>query len=244
MPKSNPRHARQDAAPQQGVRRLLRMPALRVAAAVAWTLLLAAFWLGARGASEGPVEFLLGTIDDVSQRAWAPVGLLALYALRPLLLVPITVINLASGFALGPGYGIALGMTGTLLSATAGYGIGRLAGSRELTDRLTERWPLVRMLRKRSFETVIAGGLMYLHADMVNLPSGLLRIRLPVFLFGIALGNSLTLTTAVLAGASVEGELADATISVEVEYLALAAALFVVSLTLAYWLRRRTRLLE
>ncbi|MEX2543301.1 MAG: VTT domain-containing protein [Trueperaceae bacterium] len=222
--------------------RLLPRPTLRTLALVLWALLLAAFWLGTRQADAGPLDFLLNAIDELSRRPWAPAGLLALYLLRPLLLVPVTILNLASGLLLGLQAGLALAITGTLLSATVGYGIGRFSGSPDLTEKLSSRWPLVRTLRRRSFETVVAGGLMYLHADMVNLPAGLLRIHFPTFLIGITFGNALTLSTAVLAGASVEGGLRDAKISVEPEYLVLAAALFLVSLALAYLLRRRLHL--
>lgn len=164
------------------------------------------------------------------------------YLLRPLLLVPVTLLNLTSGLLLGPPFGIALAMAGTLLSASVGYGIGRLLGSAELADRLSTRWPFLRMLRARSFEAVVGGGLMYLHADMVNLPSGILRIHFPTFLLGITFGNSLTLTTAVLAGASVEGDLASVSpSSLNVEYLVIAGSLFLVSVLLAQLLRRRLR---
>lgn len=219
--------------------RLLPGITLRIFVLVVWALLLAAFWLGTRQADAGPLDFLLNAIDELSHLSWAPAGLLALYLLRPLLLVPVTLLNLASGLMLGLVAGLALALTGTLLSATVGYGIGRFSGSAELTEILSAKWPLVRMLRRRSFESVVAGGLMYLHADMVNLPAGLLRIHFPAFLLGITFGNALTLTTAVLAGASLEGGLKDAKIAVEPEYLVIAAALFLVSLLLAYLLRKR-----
>lgn len=206
---------------------------------VAWTLLLVGFWLGARRADAGPVTFLLTSIDEVARAPWAALALLCFYLLRPLLLVPITVLNLATGLVLGPVQGLPFAMAGTLLSASVGYGIGRAMGSAEMIERLSSRWRLVRSLRTRSFETVVAGGLMYLHADMVNVPSGLLRVRFPTFLLGILFGNSLTLSTAVLAGASVEEGLADATIRLEPDYLVLAAILFIVSVGLAFVLRRR-----
>ena len=85
----------------------------------------------------------------------------------------------------------------------------------------------------------MAGGLVYLHADAVNLPAGLLRIRFPVFLAGIAIGNTLTMTSAVLAGSSVEGGLREATVAVDGVALPLALVLFAVSLVLASWMRRR-----
>lgn len=213
----------------------------RIAVLLVWATLLATFWLGARRADMSALEYLLSTIDELSRRPWAPAGLLALYLLRPLLLVPVTLLNLASGFLLGALWGVVFGMTGVLLSSTVGYGIGRFFGSVALAETLSARWPLVRTLRSRSFETVLAGGLMYLHADAVNLPSGLLRLCFPVFLAGIALGNTLTLVTAVLAGSSVEGGLADAKVRVEPLYLVIAAALLLISLVLAYLVRKRIR---
>ncbi|MFO8149209.1 MAG: VTT domain-containing protein [Trueperaceae bacterium] len=214
--------------------------AFRVLALIIWSLLLAAFWQGARQADAGPLDYLLASIEHLATRPWAPAGVLALYLIRPLLLVPITVVNLASGFVLGALPGLALAMTGTLASASMGYGIGRLLGTVGLAGDLIGRWPLLGTLRRRSFESVVAGGLMYLHADAVNLPAGLMRIRFPVFLAGIAVGNTLTMTSAVLAGASVEGSLVEATVAVDGTTLWFALGLFAVSLALASWLRRRS----
>jgi phospholipase D1/2 len=204
-----------------------------------WSLLLIAFWQGARQADVGALGYLLAGIGELATRPWAPAGVLALYLLRPLLLVPITVVNLASGFVLGALPGLALAMVGTLASASIGYGIGRLLGTIGLASDLIGRWPLLRTLRRRGFASVVAGGLMYLHADAVNLPAGLMRIRFRVFLAGIAVGNALTMTSAVLAGASVEGSLVEATVAIDRSTLWLALGLFAVSLALASWLRRR-----
>ena len=211
----------------------------RAVALGVWSLALIAFWQGARRADVGPLDYLLTSIEHLSAHPWAPAGVLALYVIRPLLLVPITVVNLASGFVLGALPGLALAMAGTLASASIGYGIGRLLGTVGLAGDLIGRWPLLRTLQRRSFESVVAGGLMYLHADAVNLPAGLLRIRFRVFLAGIAVGNALTMTSAVLAGASVEGSLTAATVNVDGTTLWLALGLFTVSLALASWLRKR-----
>ena len=229
-----------DAGSDDPGRRTQRLRAmLRGVALVLWSLLLIAFWLGARQADVGALDYLAASIEHVATRPWAPAGVLALYLLRPLLLVPITVVNLASGFVLGLLPGLALAMVGTLASASIGYGIGRLLGSAGLASELPARWSILRTLRRRSFESVVAGGLMYLHADAVNLPAGLLRIRFPVFLAGIAVGNTLTMSSAVLAGSSVEGSLREASVAIDTSILLLALALFTVSLALASWLRRR-----
>lgn len=212
---------------------------LRAVAIVAWSLLLVAFWYGARAADMGPLDYLLTTVEQLATQPWAAAGLVVLYLVRPLLLVPITFVNLASGFVLGLAPGLALALTGTLLSATVGYGIGRALGSAGMATSLPARWSVLRVLRRNAFASVAAGGLMYLHADAVNLPAGLMRIRFPVFLAGIAVGNALTMTSAVLAGASVDGSLRDTTLTVDPAILVPALAMFMLSLTLASWLRRR-----
>jgi uncharacterized membrane protein YdjX (TVP38/TMEM64 family) len=214
---------------------------VRLAALVAWVAVLVAFWLGARGAEGGPLVYLRSGLDGLAERPWAPLAALGLYLLRPLLLVPITVANLAAGFLLGAAAGVPFAMIGTLLSASVGYAIGRFMGADGPAAEVAKRSPVAQALRRRGFESVVAGGLMYLHADMVNLPAGLLRVRYGTFLLGITLGNALTMTTAVLAGASVEGRLADARVTLDARYLILAAGLFVISLSLAYVLRRRWR---
>ncbi|TVR90729.1 MAG: TVP38/TMEM64 family protein [Trueperaceae bacterium] len=212
---------------------------LRATAIGVWAVVLVAFWYGARQADLGPLDFLLVGIEQIAAHPWAAVGVLALYLARPVLLVPITIVNLASGFVLGVFPGVVLALAGTLASASIGYGIGRLLGSPRLAKALPERWSFLGMLRRNAFASVAAGGLMYLHADAVNLPAGLMRIRFPIFLAGIAVGNALTMTSAVLAGASVEGNLRDTTLSVDLMTLVPALGLFALSLTLASWLRRR-----
>jgi phospholipase D1/2 len=212
---------------------------LRASAVAAWSLVLVAFWYGARQAGVGPLDYLVDGIEFIATRPWAAAGVLALYLARPILLVPITVVNVAAGFVLGVLPGLALALTGTLASASIGYGIGRFLGSSGLARTLPERWAFLRVLQRNAFASVAAGGLMYLHADAVNLPAGLMRIRFPTFLAGIAVGNALTMTSAVLAGASVDGTLRDATLSIDAAMLVPALVLFALSLTLASWLRRR-----
>lgn len=230
-----------DVTPARRPRWILRISSVRSVALIAWALAVIAFWLFVCRAEVGPLSYLLGIVDGLSEQPLAAAGLLAFYLLRPLLLVPITVLNLAAGILLGPVLGIVFALIGTLLSASAGYCIGRFFGSPALAERMFHRWPVVSRLSGRSFETIVAGGLMYLHADVVNLPAGLMRIHFPTFLAGIVVGNALMLSTAVFAGASLEGELASARITIDASYFALAASLMAVSFTLAVLVRRHMR---
>jgi uncharacterized membrane protein YdjX (TVP38/TMEM64 family) len=208
-----------------------------------WALLLGAFWIGAQGSEAGPIGTLIEALEVLAGSPWAPAGVFALYLLRPVLLLPITVINLASGFVLGLAGGLPLALVGTLASATVGYSIGRALASGATGTVSGSRPGLPGTLQRHGFVSVVAGGLMYLHADAVNLPAGMLRIRYPLFLAGITVGNSLTMTSAVLAGASAQG-LGDASVQLQPEALLGALGLFLLSLLLAYALRRRTQDLE
>jgi len=222
------------ALPTDGLRRALRIVALLI-----WSGALVAFWYGARQTDAGALDFLFATVERLAAQPWAPLGVLALYAVRPLMLVPITVANLAAGFVMGLWPGLLVAFAGTLTSASVGYGIGRTLAPRSGLSESGRGGRVVRALRRRSFESVVAGGLMYLHADAVNFPAGMLRMPFALFLVAISIGNALTMTSAVLAGASVEGGLRDAGVSVDGTTLLLALVLFTISLTLAAWLRRR-----
>lgn len=214
--------------------------ALRWVALGVWSASALAFWLAARAHEGGGLDLLLALVDGVAAHPGAPLALVALYLARPFLLVPITVMNLASGFVLGVWPGVALALLGTLVSASVGYALGRLLHPDGVDAAATSRrWRLARALRRRGFESVAAGGLMYLHADAVNVPAGMLRVPYPVFLAGIAVGNALTMSAAVVAGASLVGPIVGARVSVDAGALALAALLFVTSVGLAAWLRRR-----
>lgn len=205
-----------------------------------WGVLLGFFWFYAQGSPDGAVGTLIRMLEGLAHHPWAAVGVLLLYLLRPLLLLPITVINLTSGFVLGFAAGLPLALVGTLASATIGYAIGWTLSLARRSAPIRTGSGLLQTLQQHGFASVAAGGLMYLHADAVNLPAGMLRIRYPLFIAGITVGNSLTMTSAVLAGASAQG-LSEASVPWQPQVFALALVLFALSLLLAYLLRRHTR---
>jgi uncharacterized membrane protein YdjX (TVP38/TMEM64 family) len=199
------------------------------------------FWRGSQATPAGALADLQASVEAIASAPWAPLAVLALYLIRPLLLLPITFVNLSAGFVLGAPAGLALGVVGTLASATVGYALGRLLGPASLARSLAQRWPILTTLERRGFESVAAGGFMYLHADAVNLPAGLMRLRYPVFLAGIAVGNALTMTSVVLAGSSIEGSLQGARVSIDLRTFAVALGLFATSIALAAIMRRVRR---
>lgn len=204
-----------------------------------WLALLAGFWWQAGGSELGAVAFIADRIEGLTRSAWAPLAVFGLYLVRPLLLIPITVTNIAAGFVLGAGPGMALAIAGTLASAALGYAMARWLTRGVATTSPLHSGRLPEVLRRNGFLSVAFGGLMYFHADAVNFPAGALRIPFPTFLAGIAVGNALTMSAAVLAGASVDGRLLDASLAIDSTRLVLAGGLFAVSIALAFALRAR-----
>jgi hypothetical protein len=64
---------------------------LRGSTVFLWSILLTTFWQGARRADVGPLEFLFTSIEQVAARPRAFAGGFALYLVRSLLLVHITI---------------------------------------------------------------------------------------------------------------------------------------------------------
>jgi uncharacterized membrane protein YdjX (TVP38/TMEM64 family) len=208
-------------------------------ALVLWGILLLGFWWQANSSELGALTFVAQSIEGIARQPWAPLSAFALYLVRPLLLIPITIVNIAAGFVLGAVGGMALAAAGTLASATIGYGMGRGMGGPTALSAKLSRGRIPQTLRRHGFLSVAVGGLMYLHADAVNFPAGALRIPFPTFMAGIVVGNSLTMTAAVLTGASIDGQLLNANLSLDGNRLILAGTLFAISIALALALRKR-----
>lgn len=210
------------------------MPRRLLYALPIWLALLAAFWIYAQGREGGAVGLIERWLTELSGNPWALVGLMAVFAIRPLLLLPITVLTAFSGFLLGPVWGTLYALVAVLVSASIAYGLARFLGAGHVPEG---RWWT--LLRERSFEALVTARLMLLPGDAVNYAAGALRIDFGAFVLATALGGLPGLLVGVLAGASVEGVFAFEGVRLNAGYLLASAVLLVVSLTASRLLRRR-----
>lgn len=132
---------------------------------------------------------------------WGPLLYILIYALRPLLFFPATLLTLMSGAIFGAGSLLNLGLAvlytviGANTSATIAYLVGHFfgqgllpeqadpAGKMGLIQRYTER------MRKNSFETVLIMRFIFLPYDLVNYLAGILRIDWKAFILATILGS-------------------------------------------------------
>jgi len=135
-------------------------------------------------------DALVRVLAPLVHSPWAPALVGGMFVAGGLLLVPVTLLIVATTAAFGPVLGAVYALLGALLSAAAGYGVGlalgrqrvrRLFGSRlgKLGNRLARHGVLV---------VTVVRLLPLAPYSVVNLAAGAAQIRLRDFLIGSALG--------------------------------------------------------
>ena len=141
-------------------------------------------------------QWLIGSL-------YGPIFYIVLYALRPLIFFPATILTLLGGFLFGP-IGILYTIFGSNASAMVAYTIGRYFGQNLIGDvedeGLWQRY--TKRMRQNGFETVLIMRLIFLPYDLVNYAAGLFKIRWQAFLAATAIGSVPGTVAVVLLGAS------------------------------------------
>ncbi len=224
-----------------------RSPAVRKGIALLlWLALLTAFLAAAARHPGGVVGVLETALRTVRL---SPQGLLLLagiYLVRPLLLLPVTVLTAFCGFLFGPLWGVAVAHVAALASASMGYLLVRRWRGRRPAAAADESpvtppgW--MGRLRHGAFEAVLVSRLSFVPGDLVNGAAGALGLPFGPFAAATALGGLPGTVVGVLAGAGMRGQgFSAAAIALRPGFVAASLALALVSLALAVTLRRRQR---
>jgi uncharacterized membrane protein YdjX (TVP38/TMEM64 family) len=141
--------------------------------------------------------------DLLANSLYGPLLYMVLYAIRPLVFFPATVLTLLGGFLFGP-VGIIYTIIGSNASAMVAFGVGAYFGQGILENE--ERAGVFQQYRERlrenSFETVLIMRLIFLPYDLVNYAAGFLRINWKAFLAATAIGSVPGTSSFVLLGAA------------------------------------------
>lgn len=163
---------------------------IRVVAVVALLLGLAALWRWGPLAKFADAETLASWGESLSGSAMGIAGVIAVYVLGSLVMVPVTALIAATGLLFGPFAGVAVAAAGCILGALAGYGAGRLLG-RRLLRRIAGGWidRLNRGLSRRGIASMTVVRLLPVAPfTVINMAAGASRIRLLDYVVGTVLG--------------------------------------------------------
>ncbi|MCB9100439.1 MAG: TVP38/TMEM64 family protein [Anaerolineales bacterium] len=184
----------------------------------------------------------------------SPYGVLLyilIYALRPIIFFPATVLTVTAGAVFGSGsiYNLALAVLYTIIasntSATVAYLVGRYFGKGLLKEAAGDNSNVIQRytdrMRQNSFETILVMRFIFLPYDLVNYLAGFLRINWKPFILATFLGSIPGTIAFVSFGASLT--ITDLLEGKSPEFnpwvLAFGVVIFVVSLVISRYFKKR-----
>jgi len=180
--------------------------AQKLIALLFWVLLIAGYQWYANVNNLSPLQVVQRLLDFMTNGFWGPIIYIILYAIRPLILFPSTVLTLAGGFVYGPVLGVLYTVIASNISSTIAYFVGHFFGEDMLkddgSDNLIQRY--ARRMRENSFETVMVMRFIFLPYDAVSYLAGFLRIKYFPFILATALGSIPGTMAFIGFGASIE----------------------------------------
>lgn len=213
----------------------------RIVVLVFWLLLILGFWLITQ-TQNITLNQLLQQLVSFAKDNPLGIGVLFLaFLIRPILLLPSTLLVVASGYLYGIIYGFLLSLSATLLSLIISYYLAAFFRSDDAansTQGLGNKF--VKQLQENTFQSTLIARLVFMPGDLVNLTAGFCKVNLVAFLSASAIGGAPGLLMAVLAGASIEGDFDAGNINIRFSYLIAASLLLLTSLGLS-WLIRKQR---
>ncbi len=178
----------------------------KLIALVFWAVLLGFYQWYAYTNHLSPLQVVQNLLDFLTQGFWGPLIYILLYAIRPLILFPSTILTLAGGFVFGPVLGVLYTIIASNISSTIAFFVGRFFGEGMLkddgSDGLIQRY--ARRMRENSFETVMIMRFIFLPYDAVSYLAGFLRIKFWPFILATALGSIPGTIAFIGFGASIE----------------------------------------
>ncbi len=220
---------------------LIKRAAPKIIAGIFWAILIFTFQHYRITNDLTYQDVLFQLMDFFTKTMWGPLVYMVIYAIRPLILFPATLLTALSGALFGFWWGVLYTILGENASANFAYWIGRFFGKDlKLEDTIIGKW--VEALRKNSFETVLLMRLFYVPFDLTNYGSGIVKAKWNQYFFATLIGIMPGLTTFVALGAAVDLEefrtMGLSFDAFDPKFLALSITIFIVSLFLSRMLKR------
>ncbi len=202
-----------------------------------WLLILAIMLISAKTHNLTVLAVMQNGLIRISELKFAPLFLIMIFLLRPLLLLPVSILSAFSGYLFGPILGLIYALFATSASASIAFVIARFFASKNKPP--SNEYKLLSGLRQNTFESVLISRLTFVPGDIVNFSAGFLRANYWQFLLATIIGGLPGLSMTVLAGSAIEGDFSYSGIEINFYFLFASFVLMSVSLILARLLRKR-----
>lgn len=206
-----------------------------------WILLILSFWIITRTQDISLNQLLQQLVSFVKNNPLGIGALFLAFLIRPILLLPSTLLTVAAGYLYGIFFGFLLAMVATLLSLVISYYMAAYFRP-ERIDNNSLGNNFIKQLQQNPFESTLIARLVFMPGDLVNLAAGFCKINLGAFLLASAIGGAPGGLMAVLAGASIEGDFDAGNINIRFSYLIVASLILLSSLGLSWIIRKRRKI--
>ena len=213
---------------------------LKIIAGILWITLIGAFvgWYFSTGLSIGEfIDLLTMYVTNFVEMfgIWGGLLYILVYTIRPLIFFPATVLTLLSGVLFGPILGILYTIVGENLSANLAFTVSRFF--RKEGD-YEQKWikKIDEQASKDGLITTLILRMIWAPFDAVNYGLGLTKMKHWEFALGTFIGILPGLTIFVLLGDAVKEGLSLEVVGLQ---LAFAVVLFIATLVLAKYLKKR-----
>jgi uncharacterized membrane protein YdjX (TVP38/TMEM64 family) len=178
----------------------------KVAALIFWVALIVLYQWYASSNDLSPLQVIQQLLDFMKNGVVGIFIYIVLYAIRPLILFPSTILTLAGGFVFGPVLGVLYTIIASNISSSIAYLVGLFFGEGLVKDDGSDSWVqrYARRMRENSFETIMIMRFIFLPYDLVSYLAGFLKIKFIPFITATALGSIPGTIAFVGFGASIE----------------------------------------
>jgi uncharacterized membrane protein YdjX (TVP38/TMEM64 family) len=213
----------------------------KLIALIAWVLLLAGYWWYTSINGLTPAQTMQVLINFASDSPFGFPIYILIYMIRPVFLFPATLVTMAATYLYGPVRGIGYALVASNLSTMVAFLIGRFFGDSFLPNM--EKNALVSKyadrLRSEGFQTTLVLRFLFLPYDLVSYFSGFLNIDLRWFMLATVLGSIPGTISFGMLGASIKGDFASQSVSLDPQALALSTLMFGFSILMYRIVRKR-----
>ena len=210
---------------------------------MAWIFLLAGYWWYTSAHGLTPSQTMQILINFISESPYGFLIYTLVYMIRPVFLFPATLVTMAATYLYGPVQGIAYALIASNLSTMVAFLIGRFFGGGFLQNmddnNLIGKY--ANRLRKDGFQTTLILRFLFLPYDLVSYFSGFLHIDLGWFMLATILGSIPGTISFGMLGASIKGDFASQSVTLDPLSLVISAAMFAVSIALYRVVRYREK---